>query len=110
MIKSSKVLSLAEVKKLLEKQAKQESEEENKRLQSTLSYAKRFSKLKPAQAEDLKKELQELKLVKLKEEHIAKILDLLPKDAEDLRKIFVGEAVSLDQDEINKILTVVKKY
>ena len=33
----------------------------------------------------------------------------MPEDAEDLRKIFVGEDFSLEQDEINTILEAIKQ-
>ncbi len=46
--------------------------------------------------------------MKLKEEHIVKIVDFMPGDASDLNKVMVD--VSLDQEEVNKILDVVKKY
>ena len=47
-------------------------------------------------------------MLKLKQEHIVKIVDLLPEDALDLNKIFTD--VSLDEDETTKILEIVKKY
>ena len=59
-------------------------------------------------AKALKEELKDLNLLKLKDEHIVKIVDFLPEDAADLSKVI--PEVSLDQDEVNKILEVVKKY
>jgi len=59
-------------------------------------------------AKALKEELKALNLLKLKDEHIVKIVDFLPEDGADLSKVL--PEVSLDQDEVNKILDVVKKY
>jgi len=96
-------MSLPEVKEIL---AKQESE----KAKSTLQFIKKFTKLTPAKAKELRKELEKLDIFGLKEEEIVKIIDILPEDAEDLRKIFVGSDLSLKQDDIEKILEVVKKY
>ena len=71
-------------------------------------YFRTFNKLKKDKAEQLLKELNDLKSVKLKQEHIVKIVDFLPSDAEDLNKIV--NDVSLTEDEANKILEIVKKY
>jgi DNA-directed RNA polymerase subunit F len=68
---------------------------------------KRFIKIEPAQAKKLKKELQE-ELPNLSPVNIAKIIDISPCDAEDARKIFVD--TSVDENEITKILEIVKKY
>ena len=46
--------------------------------------------------------------MKLKEEHIVKIIDFLPETSEDLNKIFSD--VSLDEKEINEILEIVRRY
>ena len=54
----------------------------------------------------IKSELEKLDLIKLKEEHIIKIIDIFPQDASDLNKIFTD--VSLNEDETNKILEIVK--
>ena len=69
-------------------------------------FLKKFLKTKPEQAKKLKEGLEKLDLLKMKREHLVKIIDLLPTDATDLNKIFVD--VSLTEDEINKILEVVK--
>ncbi len=99
-------MSLAEVKEHLEKQ----KEEKDGKITIMIDYIKKFSKLKPAECRKMKEELKGLDILKLRERQIVKIMDLLPEDAEDLHKIFVGEDISLDQNEINRILEVVKKY
>lgn len=95
-------LDMNEVKDVLE------SLEDSEKKKQIEIFIKKFSKITEAKAEQLRKELGDLGLLKLKKEHIAKIVDLLPKDAADLDKIFVD--ISLDEDETNKILEIVKKY
>ncbi len=84
------------VKELSDSEKKQEME----------LFLKKFVKAKPAQAKKIKEELEKLDLMKMKREHVVKIVDLLPEDASDLNKIFTD--VSLNEDEINKILEIVK--
>ena len=107
MIKNKTPVSLIEVKEIL---AEHKQLEENKRAEAVLDYIKRFAKAKPDKAKSLIKELEELNLAKLKKESVVKIVEMMPEDAEDLRKIFVGGDVTLDQDEINTILEKVKQY
>jgi len=102
MIKNSQALSMPEVKKLL---GGLEDSERKKQLEV---FIKKFSKMPIKKAEELKKELRTLNMIKLKEEHIVKIIDVLPEDSSDINKIFID--VSLDEDETNKILEIVKKY
>lgn len=69
-------------------------------------FLKKFIKAKPEQAKKIKEGLEKLDLMKMKREHLVKIVDLLPEDASDLNKIFTD--VSLNEDEINKVLDIVK--
>ncbi|MAG38043.1 DNA-directed RNA polymerase subunit F [Candidatus Pacearchaeota archaeon] len=73
-----------------------------------LLYLKKFTILSPQKAKALAEEIRALKNVKIKEEDIIAVLNFLPKDAEDVNKIFID--VSLSQEEINQILEIVKKY
>ncbi|MEM1535223.1 MAG: DNA-directed RNA polymerase subunit F [Candidatus Pacearchaeota archaeon] len=123
-------LSLAEIKELLKKRGKggkegkekkakeekaekveeaEEAVEENRRAEQTLEYASKFAKLNFDEAKKLREELKALQLAKLDDEHIVKIVDIVPRDADELRKIFVG-SISPDQNEMQKILEIVAKY
>lgn len=68
-------------------------------------FIKKFSKIKPEKAKEMKKKLEDLDLMKMKLEHIVKIIDLLPEDPENLNKIF--NDVSLNEDETKKILETI---
>ena len=69
-------------------------------------YLKKFLKVDHKQAKNIKNKIEELDSIKIKREHLVKIIDLLPNDASDLNKIFID--VSLNEEEINKILEIVK--
>ena len=101
MIKKSEPLSLAEVKESLKKLPESDKE---KRVES---YIKKFSKISNPDALKLKKGLQE-SFPNLSIEQIIKIIDLLPKDAEDVRKV-LAEA-GIEENETAKILEIVKGY
>ena len=71
-------------------------------------FVKKFSNLPIKEYGKLKEELENLGIMKTKADHIVKIGDFLPEDSAEVNKIFSD--VSLDEDEINKIIEVVKKY
>jgi len=100
MIKNSEPLSISEVEEYVSQDTESNSE--------ILGFIKKFKKLSSKDAKELKKKLQELDLLKMKAEHIPKIIDLLPEDSGDLNKIFVD--VSLDDEETKKILDAIKEF
>lgn len=99
MILSKKHMTLAEVDSLVEKG------EEKKPIHD---YLKKYVVLSKADALKLIEELRGLNNLKLKEEHLVKIADFLPKDAEDVNKIL--NEVNLSEAEANAIVAIVKKY
>tara|TARA_Y100000034_G_C6627921_1_gene273978 strand:- start:164 stop:472 length:309 start_codon:yes stop_codon:yes gene_type:complete len=99
MILDRTPLSLHEVKEILK-------DIEGNKTEEMELYLKKFLKTKSDKAEKIKKEVEALDLLKLKREHVIKIVDLFPETASDLNKIFID--VSLNEDETNKILEVVK--
>ena len=100
MIYDRTPLNLNEVEEILENIPDGDRKEEVK------IYLKKFLKAKTEQSEKIKQGLEEMDLLKLKREHIVKISDILPEDASDLNKIFTD--VSLNEEETNKILELVK--
>ena len=99
MINKLKPLSLAEVNELIG------DIDERKDLKD---YIKRFGNLSKEDSVKLSEEVRGLDNMKVKEEHVVKIADFVPKTAEELNKIFTD--VSLDEEECNKILEIVKGY
>lgn len=94
-----KPLSLAEVKGLVN------NLEEKKNLES---YLKKFGKLDVKNSGALGERIRGLDNLKIKKEHIAKLVDFLPKNSEEVNKIF--NDVPLTEEEINAILEIVKEY
>lgn len=98
MIHEKDALSLAESIEFVEKDKKPEF----------VAFAKKFLKMNPEKAKELKTKLVELELIKIRDVHIAKIIDLIPKDKEDLLKIITD--ADLNEEEINSILAITKEY
>lgn len=101
-----KPVPLSEVLGILEKTKKEGELEYWQRL--TYDYAQKFSKLKPNKAKEFTEEL--LKIEKIRENQVIAIVDLMPETKEDIELIFAKERTKLEDDNINKILEIVKKY
>ena len=100
MIKNNEPLSMAEVIEYAKKDSESGKE--------IIGFIKKFTKLKPAEAKKLKKNIQELDLIKLNEKHIVKLIDFLPGDSEEVNKIVVD--ANLNEDEIKKVLETIKEF
>jgi len=100
MIKNSKPISLAETQKYLKSDNEMNAE--------LKGFIKKFCKIDAETAEKMRKEFENLELIKLKDEHISKIIDLFPETREDLDKIFID--IGLDENEANKILEKIKEF
>lgn len=100
MILGKKQLSMAESMEFLEKEGDSEAD--------ARGFIKKFIKLKFKDAQELRKKLEALELIKMREEYLIKVIDLMPENAEDLNKIF--NDTSLDEDETKKILDTIKEF
>ena len=98
MIISKKPLALVEVK------AYRKEREEKKPVDE---YLADFTKATKEQAKKIAEDLRALNNPKINEEHIVKVIDLLPEDAEEVNKIFTE--VNLNEEEANAVLQIVKK-
>ncbi len=99
MIINKEPLSMAEALKYVKKEEAEETD--------VIGFIKKFVKMKHAEATKLKERLKGLDMMKVRDEHIVKIIDLMPENAEELNKIFAD--VSLDDDEAQKILNEIKE-
>ena len=100
MIKQNEPLSMAESIEYISK-----NEEKGTEIKA---FIKKFVNMNTKDAKELRKKLEALDLIKLKQEHIIKIIDFVPKNAEELNKICSD--VSLNEDETKKIIDTVKEF
>ncbi|MBI2043131.1 hypothetical protein HYT25_01965 [Candidatus Pacearchaeota archaeon] len=95
-IRNNEPLSMAEVTEYLDKDSE------------AMKFIKKFTKTTGKEAKEFRKKLESLDLMKMKSEHISKIIDIVPENHEDLNKIFVG--TSLDEDESKRIFDTIKEF
>lgn len=100
MIKNIAPLSMAESLEYIEKDKKSEK--------PVADFIKKFTSIGPKEAKELRKKLEDLKIVKMNDLNISKLIDILPEKAEEVNKIFID--VSLDEDETKKILDTIKEF
>lgn len=108
-ITETEPVNLNEVKEELEK-IKKRDKELNFRAQKTLEYAQQVAKLGKEKADELKKKLEGLKISRLKEIHIQKIIDILPTREDDVKVVLQGYNLTLTKENYKKIADVVKKF
>jgi DNA-directed RNA polymerase subunit F len=105
-ILEEKPLSLVEIKEILSKEKKGELSERAKR---TLDYINATLQIKEKKITELEKILKDLKISRLKEKQIKKLIDILPQDIDSLRSIFTAETISLKDEDMQKILETIKQ-
>ena len=61
-------------------------------------------------SDELLKQLNALKIPRLKEQHIVKIIDIIPHSVEELKGILQGYTVTVNNDNIKKIIDTINKF
>ncbi len=98
-------LAMVEVRELLTK-IKKRDEELNFRANKTYEYLTEFAKLKPKEFEEIKQKLQALDVPRVKEQHILKLIDLLPKTVEEARTILGSYNLTVSAENLKKIIEI----
>ena len=106
---SSTPMNLTELNSKLEK-IKERDKELNFRSNKTKEYLEQFLSLSKKEAEEMKDRLLKLDIPRLKEEHINKIIDLLPISIDSLKVILQGYTVTVNQDNLKKIVDIVREF
>jgi len=105
-----KYITISEAKEILEKlvEKRKESGELIFETRKTMNYLNTISKLS---GEDSRKLVDEIKSLPYVTEEIAiKIADLLPDLPDEVRVIFAKERITINPEQIQAILDIVKKY
>ena len=104
---AEKPLCMAEVKEELENIRKRDKEL-NFRANKTEEYINQFSSLK--NAIELSEKLTKLNIPRLKEQHIKKIVDVMPLTVGDLKVVLQGYTVSINAENSKKIVDQINKF
>ena len=108
-IEESRSVPLTEVKTILATAEKRDTEL-NYRSNKAKEFLDNFVTLSKSKSAELNKKLQGLNLTRLKEEHIAKIVDFLPKDANDLKIVLQAYPLSLPKKDQDAIVSAIKEF
>ncbi|MBI1973108.1 hypothetical protein HYS50_03820 [Candidatus Woesearchaeota archaeon] len=103
---SEKSLTLGEVKDMVAEIKK--NTELGFRANKTMEYVELFAKQKSSEITEMKKKIEELNIIRLKEKVIAKIIDLQPTDTESLKMVLTTENITVKQEDLGKILECLK--
>lgn len=104
-ILAERVVTNSEAMELLEKREKEgELKYEQK---NALEILRKFIKIEPEKIKTLVNELKNIE--RLRNKHIVAIANFLPQDKDDLRVILHKEYSSFSEEEIEKIIEIVKK-
>jgi len=104
-VKDERFVTAAEAKKTLS--AKSREKELGYEQKNALDFLKRFHKISESDRKKLTKDLENLKL---KERHVALLIDCLPKDIDELNLLFAHEIINISEDEKKKIVSLTKKF
>jgi DNA-directed RNA polymerase subunit F len=102
-------MSMVDVKQKLA-EIKKKDKELNFRANKTEEYMSQFVEISPKQEEEIKAKLNKLKIPRLKDMHIIKILDTLPSSPQQLKAILQGYTITLTAENMKKITDVTKEY
>ena len=105
-IKEERFISWHDAKKILEKKAKEK--ELGYEQKTALEHLRKFCKLTQKAKDEMMAELD--KIERLKEKHKMAIIDMLPKDDDELRMLFTNEIMTISDDDKKKIISIVKKF
>ena len=108
-ILSEKPTNSAAVKADLEKIKKRDGEL-SYRANKTLDHLNQTVILTEKQAKDLEKELTELDIPRLKENHIQKLIEILPVTLDQIKVVLQGYTLTVTQDNMKKVVDVIVKY
>jgi DNA-directed RNA polymerase subunit F len=102
-------VTMAELSDELSKIKKRDGEL-NFRANKTDEYLSQFGKLNPKKTKELQEKIQKMAIPRIKETHICKIVDLMPTNVESLKVILQAYMVTITNDNLKKIVDVVKEY
>jgi len=102
-------ITMSELKGELAKIRKRD-DELNFRANKTDEYLNQFTLLSNAKAKELSNTLEKLNIPRLRDIHIAKIVDVLPLTVDDLKVVLQGYTITINQENLKKIVKEVEKF
>lgn len=102
-------IPMAQVKEELER-IKTRDNELNFRANKTQEYLDQFVSINTKTAEEITKKISKLAVPRLKENHIYKIIDIMPQTVNELKIILQGYSITVSAENMKKIMDVIEEY
>ena len=99
-------VSMPEAKKILT--SREKAGELGYEQKLAMEHLNKFTKLEPGKAEKFIEDISSV--LRMSPETLMQLTNIMPQNADELRLIFAKEKFSLREEEMGKILEVVKKY
>tara|TARA_Y100000310_G_scaffold249148_1_gene255165 strand:+ start:377 stop:727 length:351 start_codon:yes stop_codon:yes gene_type:complete len=104
-IVTEKPINVLQLKEELDKIKKRDKDEVSLRVNKTEEYLHNFTSTK--NAKKIEEDLTKLNVPRLKEQHIHKIIDILPTTARDLKLVLQEYTITVNNDNLKKIVDAV---
>lgn len=101
--------SMFDIKQDLEN-IKKRDKELNFRAEKTQEYLNAFVKIKKQDYDALLKDLRSLNVPRLRDLHIFKLIDIMPKSPDEVKTIIQAYSITINNDNIKKISDTIAKY
>ena len=98
-------VSIAKAREILVKIKKPNYEQKH-----ALEYSSKFAKTSAEDAIKILEELRESGIPRIKNRHLKKIVDLMPKKADEIKVILAKEDLTLSKGDVETILDILSKY
>ena len=108
-ILSEEPITMVQIREELKK-IKKRDKELNFNANKTFDYLNELTSFKEEDFDKIIKEINKLEIPRLKEQHIYKIIDLVPESVEELKVILQGYTITISKENMQSIVDVVKKY
>lgn len=82
----------------------------NFRAQKTLEHLQQFTPLSKKKALELFEELKKLEIPRLREQHLIKLVDILPTTEADVKVVLQGFAVTVTGENMKKVAETILPY
>lgn len=102
-------ITMAELREDLKK-IKERDNELNFRANKTEEYLNMFSAMDAGKAVELKDKIKKLDVPRLKEEHMTKIIDIMPSTPEEVKSLLQGYTITVNNDNLKKIADAVAEF
>lgn len=77
------------------------------RAEKTNAYLEAFHLYDEKEAQELIKKIADLQIPRLKDRHIIKVIDVMPKDMDSLRLLLSTETLTIKDEDLKRILDVI---